>query len=79
MDYKIRPERVTIRTIDRHSLSGKINLGVHERLSDLFTKEQRLFIVMCDVTFDGGKGGTGRVLFVNKRHMVWAEPEAVTR
>ena len=78
MDYEIRPLRGSLSGLS-HSLSGKINLGVHERLSDLLTKEQRPFIVMCDVTFDGGKGGTGKVLFVNKRHMVWAEPEAVPR
>ncbi len=75
MRYKTNPRGVTIRTVDGFTFSGTINLGVNERLSDIFTKEKKPFIVLCDVTFDGGKGGTGKVLFINKRHIVWAEPE----
>lgn len=41
-----------------------MNLGVHERLSDIFTKEEKPFIVLRDVTFDGGKEGTGKVVFI---------------
>ena len=75
MKYKTKPRGVTIRTLDGFTFSGKINLGINERLSDMFTKEEKPFVVMYDVTFDGGKGGTGKVLFINKRHIVWAEPE----
>ncbi len=75
MEYKTNPRAVTIRTLDGATFSGMINLGVNKRLSDIFTKEERPFIVLCDATFDGGKGGTGKVLFINKRHIVWAEPE----
>ena len=75
MEYQSNPKRVTIRTIEGHGLSGKINLGLNERLSDLFTEEGRPFIVLYDVTFHGGKGGQGKVLFVNKNHIMWAEPE----
>jgi hypothetical protein len=73
--YQSNPKGVTIRTVEGHALSGKINVGVNERLSDIFTKERAPFVVLYDVTFDGGKGGTGKVLFVNKSHIVWAEPE----
>jgi hypothetical protein len=75
MRYKTNPRGVTIRTVDGFTFSGKINLGVNERLSDMFTKDEKPFIVLCDVVFEGGKGGTGKVLFINKRHIVWAEPE----
>jgi len=75
MKYKTNPKGVTIRSLDGSTFSGKINLGINERLSDIFTKEEKPFIVLCDATFDGGKGGTGKVLFINKRHIVWAEPE----
>lgn len=75
MEYQSNPKRVTIRTVEGHGLSGKINLGRNERLSDIFTRGERPFIVLYDVTFDGGKGGVGKVLFVNKKHIVWAEPE----
>jgi hypothetical protein len=75
MEFQSNPKRVTIRTVDGQGLSGKINLGLNERLSDVFTREDKPFIILYDVTFDGGKGGRGKVLFVNKKHIVWAEPE----
>jgi hypothetical protein len=75
MQYKTNPRGVTIRTLDGFTCSGKMNLGVNERLSDMFTKEEKPFIVLYDVTFEGGEGGAGKVLFVNKSHIVWAEPE----
>jgi hypothetical protein len=75
MEFQSNPKGVSIRTVEGQGLSGKINLGLHERLSDVFTREGKPFIVLYDVTFEGGKGGLGKVLFVNKRHIVWAEPE----
>ncbi|UCD86673.1 MAG: hypothetical protein JSV01_02530 [Desulfobacterales bacterium] len=75
MEYQSNPKGITIRTIEGQGLSGKINLELHERLSDIFTTEGKPFIILYDVTFDGGKGGLGKVLFVNKRHIIWAEPE----
>lgn len=75
MEFQSNPKRVTLRTVDGHALSGNINLGVNERLSDIFTKEPKPFVVLYDVTLDGGTGGAGKVLFVNKSHIMWAEPE----
>jgi len=72
MDYQSNPRGVTIKTVDGQALSGKINLGINERLSDIFVRDQKPFIILFDVTFDGG--GEGKVLFVNKSH-IWAEPE----
>ena len=73
MDYSSNPKGVTIKTVDGQALTGKINLGINERLSDIFVRDQKPFVILFDVTFDGG--GVGKVLFVNKRHIVWAEPE----
>ena len=75
MNYKTNPKGVTIRTSDGSTFSGKINLGINKRLSDMFTREEKPFVVLYDVTFDRAKGGTGKVLFINKGHIVWAEPE----
>ncbi|MBW1740996.1 MAG: hypothetical protein JRJ42_07660 [Deltaproteobacteria bacterium] len=75
MDYQRKSKGVTVRTVDGFTFSGTLNLGINERLSEVFTKEEKPFIVLWDVTFDRGKGGTGKVLFVNKRNIVWAEPE----
>jgi hypothetical protein len=70
MEFQSNPKRVTIRTVEGQGLSGKINLGLNERLSDVFTREDTPFIILYDVTFDGGKGGRGKVLFVNKKFII---------
>jgi len=72
MEYSNNSQRVTICTVDGHTLSGMINLGHNERLSDLFTKEHKSFLVLYDATYEGG---SGKVLFINKSHVIWAEPE----
>ena len=51
---------------------GKINIGEKERISDIFTGNKSLFIVMVDVSY---KENVGKTMFINKRHIVWAEPE----
>ena len=70
--YRKVYRRVTIKTTDGSTLSGKVNIGMHERASDLFTKSESPFIVMSDVEL---RESCGKVFFVNKDHIVWAEPD----
>jgi len=70
--YKKEYRHVTIRTSDGSTILGKVNLGIKERVSDLFTKTENPFIVLFDAEH---RDGTGKVLFVNKNNIVWAEPE----
>ncbi len=70
--YKKEYRHVTIRTSDGSTILGKVNLGIKERVSDLFTKTETPFIVLFDAEH---RDGTGKVLFVNKNNIVWAEPE----
>ena len=70
--YKKEYRNITIRTTDGSTLLGKVNLGIKERVSDLFTKTENPFIVLFDAEH---KEGSGKVLIVNKNHIVWAEPE----
>ena len=70
--YKREYKNITIRTIDGSTLLGKVNLGIKDRVSDLFTKTDNPFIVLFDAEH---KEGSGKVLIVNKNHIVWAEPE----
>jgi len=65
-------ELITIKTVDGSTIRGNINLGVKERVSDLFTKSANPFIVLTGVTSGGGSRQT---LFVNKQYIVWVEPE----
>jgi len=70
--YKTEMRAIVIRTADGSTIRGKVNLGVKERVSDLFTKSDTGFVIVTDATL---KEGTGKTLFVNKSHIVWAEPE----
>ena len=72
MRYRKVYRKVTIKTTDGSTLSGKINIGLHERASDLFTKTESPFIVLFDVEL---KEASGKVFFINKNHIVWAEPD----
>ena len=70
--YKTEMRAIVIRTPDGSTIRGKVNLGVKERVSDLFTKSDSGFVIVTDATL---KEGTGKTLFVNKSHIVWVEPE----
>jgi hypothetical protein len=69
---KMVPAVVTIRTVDGSILQGKINLGAERRVSDVFLRSEEAFIVLSDATYTGG---SGKVLVINKSHIVWIEPE----
>ncbi len=70
--YRTEMRNIVIRTADGSTIRGKMNLGVKERASDLFTRSESPFIIVTDAHH---KEGTGKTLFVNKSHIVWAEPD----
>lgn len=70
-EYKKEYKNITIKTTDGSTILGKINLGIKERVSDLFTKTESPFIILFDAEF---RDGSGKVLIVNKRNIVWVEP-----
>lgn len=70
--YKQETKEITIRTSEGSTLTGKVFLGNEERVSDLFTKTDSPFIVLVDAEH---RDGSGKVLIVNKGHIVWVEPE----
>lgn len=69
-DYK----DITIRTSDGSTIHGKVNIAEKNRVSDIFTRSEELFVVMVDVSCENS---FGRTLFINKRHIVWVEPEEI--
>jgi len=70
--YKMNSKHISIRTADGSTLSGKVNIGEKERVSDLFTKTDNPFVVLFDAATSEGYG---KVFFINKNHIVWVEPE----
>jgi len=71
-NYKAEYKNITIKTTDGSTIFGKVNIGEKERISDIFTGDKSLFIVMVDVSY---KENVGKTMFINKRHIVWVEPE----
>lgn len=63
---------VSVKTVDGSLLRGKINLGDENRVSDLFAKSENPFIVLYDVS---SQSAESKVMIVNKKHIVWVEPE----
>jgi len=74
-DYQVEYKNITIKTSDGSTIYGQINIGEKERVSDIFTSNESLFVVMVDVSY---KENIGKTIFINKRHIVWAEPDELT-
>ncbi|MCJ7540941.1 MAG: hypothetical protein WBG61_09105 [Desulfobacterales bacterium] len=71
-DYPVEYKNITIKTTDGSTIYGQINIGEKERVSDIFTSNKNSFVVMVDVSY---KENVGKTIFINKRHIVWAEPD----
>ena len=71
-DYQVEYKKITIKTTDGSTIYGQINIGEKERVSDIFTSNKNFFVVMVDVSY---KENVGKKIFINKRHIVWAEPD----
>ncbi len=67
-DYRL----VTIKTSDGHSVQGKVNISPSERVSELFNLQEGPFVVLTDATHGDVHG---KILFINKDHIIWVEPE----
>jgi hypothetical protein len=70
--YQTEYRSITIRTTDGSTLNGQVNISPDQRVSDLFTRSDKMFIVMVGVTSTDTQGKTR---FINKDHIVWVEPE----
>ena len=71
-EKRLDARKIVVRTVDGSVIRGKVNLAARERVSDLFTGSEEPFIVI----FDASLGDTTKkVFFVNKRHILWVEPE----
>jgi hypothetical protein len=71
-DTQTQYQRINVKTTDGSLFNGKVNITANERVSDLFRSGGDPFLVMVDVNMPDG---ATRTLFVNKRHVVWVEPE----
>lgn len=65
-------QTITIMTVDGARFQGKVYIMPEERLSDLFTKRDAPFMVMVEAV---SRDVQGKTLFINKKHIIWVEPE----
>ena len=65
-------QTITIMTVDGATIQGKVYIPSEERMSDLFTKNESQFIVMVNAV---SRDVQDKTLFINKKHIIWAEPE----
>lgn len=63
---------ISLHVSNGSTIQGKVNISGKERVSDIFTQDDPPFIVLVDAMV---REGHSRILFVNKRHIIWAEPE----
>ena len=76
-DHKFRAnyKRVIIKTVDGELIIGSVNIGSKQRLSDIFTRSEQPFLIVVDANF---RDSVGKVFFINKKHILWVEPESET-
>ena len=65
-------QTITIMTVDGATIQGKVYIPSEERMSDLFTKSESQFIIMVNAV---SRDVQDKTLFINKEHIIWAEPE----
>ncbi len=65
-------QTITIMTVDGATIQGRVYIPSEERMSDLFTKNESQFIVMVNAI---SRDVQDKTLFINKKHIIWAEPE----
>ncbi len=69
---KTEYRKITIKTTDGATLTGETNIGAQDRVSDIFNNSENQFLIL---TKSEHKGGSDKILIINKNHIVWAEPE----
>ncbi len=69
---QLQYQTITIMTVDGATIQGKVYIPSEERMSDLFTKSESQFIVMVNAV---SRDVQDKTLFINKKHIIWAEPE----
>lgn len=81
-DKEINVRIIRVKLIDGTQISGQININKgsagYDRLSDLIGDKKESFLVVFGVTSyqkDLEEPVKYRVMFLNKRHILWALPD----
>ena len=69
--YATNYRTITVKMKDGTEITGKLNIGEFARVSDLFRQNPVEYIVLAEAEH---RGGSGKVVILNRREIVWAEP-----
>ena len=73
---RLRPVKVLIRTINGETVTGQVNLGNKDRLSDMFLNSGEKFIILLKATCNDEPK---EVMILNIDYIAWVEPIAEDR
>ena len=76
LKYKPVYKLISVKTVDGSIIEGKVNIAGKGRVSELFTSNDRPFIVLVDAKLKGGSAGE---LFINKQYIVWVKPRDIAK
>jgi len=66
--------KIAVSLSDGTIIKGTLNIRKYNRLSDyLNSKEADPFLIIYDAVM---AGATGKVVIINREHIVWAAPES---
>jgi hypothetical protein len=81
INREIQGRIIRLKLIDGTLVNGQVNINRetgYERLSDLLSSNQEPFLILFNVTlYDNTTENPikHKTLFVNKNHILWAEPD----
>lgn len=70
--YETRYRKVSMKLSDGTLLNGRINIMPNQRLSDVFTRDQKVFVIIVD---SDSTERSFKTVVVNKNEVVWVEPD----
>lgn len=70
-EYKTNPSKIKVKFMDGSLATGTINSVGYDRLSTMFRTMEDDFFVLYRTT---SNGSSDKVLFINKRHVMYIEP-----
>ena len=78
---EVKARIIRLRLVDGTQVNGQININReqdYDRLSDLITNEREPFLILYNAMAHHGNIDNPikhKTLFVNKNHIIWAEPD----
>lgn len=80
-EREIKDRIIRLRLVDGTTVNGQININRdqgYDRLSDLVANDREPFLILYNVTVHHGHIDNPvkyKTLFINKEHILWAEPD----